>query len=264
MDVVDIRLGADFVEIITKAVTGCQVLLAVIGPRWLTASDAEGRRRLNDPDDMVRLEIQVALEHDIPVIPILVEGAAIPRHQELPESLAKLPRRNGLTVRAENFREDAELLLTEIERLLRGPTGGATFISSSPPQAWAEAREGPIDAASHGLGIAVPDQATGHEQNHVLIPEGAPIPSFVTMTFQTVEDNQTGMVLRLNEGDDSDLEFVREIATCHFLFSYARPKGRSIRIILRYTADQLIEGEAYDEQTGEYLAQLRIPYSGLM
>ena len=84
MDVDTIALGVDFAEVIAQAVSTCQVLLAVIGPRWLTATDQDGRRRLDDPDDIVRLEIQAALDRDIRVIPILVEGAQMPRPQQLP------------------------------------------------------------------------------------------------------------------------------------------------------------------------------------
>jgi hypothetical protein len=56
----------------------CQVLLAVIGPTWLTVTDERGRRRLDDPDDIVRLEIEAALAREVRVIPILVEGAVMP------------------------------------------------------------------------------------------------------------------------------------------------------------------------------------------
>jgi hypothetical protein len=121
MDVDTIALGVDFAEVITQAVSTCQVLLAVIGPRWLTATDEGGRRRLDDPDDIVRLEVAAALDRDILVIPILVEGAVMPRRQELPESLAGLARRNALSVRHESFRADADRLLTAIEPILRPP-----------------------------------------------------------------------------------------------------------------------------------------------
>jgi hypothetical protein len=87
MDVDRIGLGVDFADAIARAVSTCDVLLAVIGPRWLTTTNEEGGRRLNEPDDIVRLEIQAALERDIRVIPILVEGAAMPRRQELPDAL---------------------------------------------------------------------------------------------------------------------------------------------------------------------------------
>jgi TIR domain len=119
MDVDTIALGVDFAEVIAQAVSSCQVLLAVIGPRWLAATDEDGRRRLDDPDDLVRLEIAAALERDIRVIPILVEGAAMPRRQQLPEALAGLARRNALSVRHESFRADAERLLAAVEPVLR-------------------------------------------------------------------------------------------------------------------------------------------------
>jgi hypothetical protein len=86
MDVDTIALGVDFAEVITQAVSTCHVLLAVIGPRWVTGTDEGGRRRLDDPDDIVRLEIAAALERDIRVIPILVEGAVMPRRNERRQS----------------------------------------------------------------------------------------------------------------------------------------------------------------------------------
>jgi TIR domain len=125
MDVDTIALGVDFAEVIAQAVSTCQVLVAVIGPRWLTATDTDGRRRLDDPDDLVRLEIGAALERDIRVIPILVEGAVIPRRQQLPEALAGLARRNALSVRHESFRADADRLLAAVEPILRPPAAPA-------------------------------------------------------------------------------------------------------------------------------------------
>jgi TIR domain len=119
MDVDTIALGVDFAEVISQAVSSCEVLLAVIGPRWLTVTDEDGRRRLDDPDDLVRVEIAAALERDIRVIPVLVEGAVMPSRQQLPEVLAGLARRNALSVRHESFRADAERLLAAVEPLLR-------------------------------------------------------------------------------------------------------------------------------------------------
>jgi WD40 repeat protein len=118
MDVARIGPGIDFAEAITQAVSACQVLLAVIGPAWLTATDEQGRRRLDDPKDFVRLEIQAALDRDIRVIPILVSGANMPRADQLPRRLAKLARRNAITMHDDSIPEDAERLLTKIEPLL--------------------------------------------------------------------------------------------------------------------------------------------------
>jgi roadblock/LC7 domain-containing protein len=120
MDVDTIDLGVDFAEVISRAVGTCSVLLVIIGPEWLTVTDEQGRRRLKNPDDFVRLEVQAALERDVRVIPILAEGAAMPRRQDLPRPLARLARRNALTMRHDSFRYDAERLVEAIERVL-GP-----------------------------------------------------------------------------------------------------------------------------------------------
>lgn len=120
MDVDTIAPGLDFAEVITEAVSTCEVLLAVIGPTWLTATDEDGQRRLDDPDDIVRVEIAAALKRGIRVIPILVEGATMPRRQQLPEDLVTLARRHALGLRHESFRADADRLSAAIE-----PTLGA-------------------------------------------------------------------------------------------------------------------------------------------
>src|SRR4051794_32817634 len=75
IDVDAIEPGEDFAEKIFRSVAGCQVLLVVIGPSWLTSADGRGHRRLDDPDDIVRLEIEAALARGVRVIPILMEGA---------------------------------------------------------------------------------------------------------------------------------------------------------------------------------------------
>ena len=125
MDVDIIAPGLDFAEVIAQAVSTCEVLLAVIGPGWLDASDEDGRRRLEDPDDMVRLEIATALARGIRIIPILVEGAQMPGRQQLPEDLVKLARLYALNVRHEGFRADADRLLTAMEPILRPPAAAA-------------------------------------------------------------------------------------------------------------------------------------------
>ena len=130
IDVDTIEPGVDFAEEIFRAVAACKVLLAVIGPDWLTATDERGRRRLDDPDDIVRLEIEAALARDVRVIPILVEGAVMPTRLDLPESVAGLARRNALLIRHESFRYDVDRLVTAMERVLAAP--GTTAISSAP------------------------------------------------------------------------------------------------------------------------------------
>ena len=130
IDVDAIEPGVDFAEEISRAVAVCKVLLAIIGPTWLTAADQQGRRRLDDPDDIVRLELEAALARDVRVIPILVEGAVMPTRQDLPESLVGLARRRALPIRYDSFRYDAERLVTAIERVL--PTPGTVAVSTVP------------------------------------------------------------------------------------------------------------------------------------
>jgi TIR domain/WD domain, G-beta repeat len=132
MDVATIDLGVDFAEVITRAVGTCQVLVALIGPQWVTAADPDGRRRLRDPNDFVRLEIQAALERDVRLIPILVEGAPMPRVRDLPRQLAGLARRNAMTMRHESFPYDAERLVTAIERVLAARTPAGTEVAQDP------------------------------------------------------------------------------------------------------------------------------------
>jgi hypothetical protein len=84
MDVDAIPLGMNFVKVLHEEVAKCGVLLAVIGPNWLDLRDEDGNRRLDDPDDFVRLEIAAALQRDIPVIPILLDGARFQRPLSCP------------------------------------------------------------------------------------------------------------------------------------------------------------------------------------
>jgi hypothetical protein len=122
IDVNAIEPGVDFAEEIFRAVAACQVLVAVIGPGWLAAADEQGRRRLDDPDDLVRLEVEAALTRGVRVIPVLTEGAVMPSQHDLPQSLAPLARRNALPVRHDSFRSDTGRLITVIERVLAAPS----------------------------------------------------------------------------------------------------------------------------------------------
>jgi TIR domain len=87
MDVDAIPLGRDFTKVLRDEVTKCDVLLALIGPNWLNVRDEEGNRRLDNPADVLRIEIGTALQRDIPVIPILLDGARIPKADQLPQDL---------------------------------------------------------------------------------------------------------------------------------------------------------------------------------
>jgi hypothetical protein len=108
MDVDHIPAGTDFVAHLNSQVAGCDVVLVVIGPNWLGVKDESGGRRLDNPDDFVAIEIAGALARDIRVIPVLVDGARMPKASELPDSLKPLARRQAVDVRHSHFGHDAE------------------------------------------------------------------------------------------------------------------------------------------------------------
>jgi alkylated DNA nucleotide flippase Atl1 len=131
VDVDTIEPGMDFAEAIAAAVGSCQVLLALIGDRWLDSTDRKGRRKLDDSNDLVRLEIQAALERNIRVIPILVDGVAMPTAEELPPNLAGLARRHAFELSYSRFRDDARRLVGLLDRLLAAPPPSPATV---PPQ----------------------------------------------------------------------------------------------------------------------------------
>jgi hypothetical protein len=118
MDVDSIEIGVDFRKVVTDAVGRCDVLLAIIGRRWATAEDADGNVRLAARDDLVRLEVETALQRNVRVIPVLVDGAAMPRPQQLPESLNALADRNALKIQHETFRQDVRRLVEILAKAL--------------------------------------------------------------------------------------------------------------------------------------------------
>jgi WD40 repeat protein len=113
-----IKGGEDFVDVLIAHVAACDVLLAIIGPRWLTIADEDGRRRLDNPDDWVRIEIAGALEAGKRVMPVLVGGAEMPRAEDLPEPLKPLARRQAVRVAPERFRSDALSLVRQVKMAL--------------------------------------------------------------------------------------------------------------------------------------------------
>jgi hypothetical protein len=122
MDIDAIPLGSEFGEAINRAVASCDVLIALIGRSWLEATDSAGQRRLDDPDDLVRREIESALAQDVRVVPTCVQGAEIPRAEDLPPSLAPLTRRQGFQLSDTGWQDDAGRLIRRLETVDDGQT----------------------------------------------------------------------------------------------------------------------------------------------
>jgi hypothetical protein len=118
MDVDAMKPGLDFVKQLDEHVAKCDVFLAVIGPSWLKATDEKGRRRLDLPRDYVRVELACALKREIPVIPVLVNGAAMPIEDDLPDDLKSLTNRHALELRHTRFAADSEAIIRALHIIL--------------------------------------------------------------------------------------------------------------------------------------------------
>ncbi len=116
-DVDNIPPGLDFVEILSERVGKCDALIAVIGKTWAASVDVRDRRRLDDPTDFVRIEIEAALERNIRVIPVLVDGAPMPRRDDLPDGMKKLTRRQGIEISHSRFDSDVDRLTRALSAL---------------------------------------------------------------------------------------------------------------------------------------------------
>jgi hypothetical protein len=118
MDVDSIAPGEDFVSILEARVAECDVLLALIGRGWLTATDEAGRRRLDNPEDLVRIEIATALAQAKRVIPVLIDDVPMPRSEDLPEILRPLVRRQATRLSHDRFKADSDRLICALKQVL--------------------------------------------------------------------------------------------------------------------------------------------------
>jgi hypothetical protein len=121
-DIDNIPLGKDFRGVLREATAACQIMLVIIGPEWLDIQDsATGRRRLDDPDDFVRLEVQTGLERDMLVIPVLVEKATMPSALQLPDALRELAYKNASIINDDpHFHHDMNRLIAYMREHLIG------------------------------------------------------------------------------------------------------------------------------------------------
>jgi hypothetical protein len=120
MDIEDIKPGADFTRVLEDTLDRCDVMLAMIGPKWLDSGNAG---RLRDPEDFVRLEIEKALDRNVLVIPVLVAGATMPSADALPEKLRGLALRQAFEIRDISFHEDADRLVAVIAAARKRTSG---------------------------------------------------------------------------------------------------------------------------------------------
>jgi tetratricopeptide (TPR) repeat protein len=135
MDTDTIKPGDDFVDVIEERVAACDVLICLIGRRWVEAKDKDGNRRLENPKDFVRLEIESALKRRVRVIPALVDGAQMPEAAQLPQSMSPLSRRNAFEITNSAFRQNVAYLV----RVLEQSVGASAAPKPKDPEPGAEA-----------------------------------------------------------------------------------------------------------------------------
>lgn len=139
-DIEDIEPGLDFTQSLDKALRSSAVMLVLIGPGWLDLKDAQGRRRLEQPNDWVRLEVATALKRDIRVVPVLLEGAPLPAAEDLPADLQPLALRQWFELADSRWRGDVQRLVDALakvpgmeRRVVPGPTPAPQPAPPAPP-----------------------------------------------------------------------------------------------------------------------------------
>ncbi|TWU08052.1 toll/interleukin-1 receptor domain-containing protein [Stieleria varia] len=142
MDVDNIPLGVDFRQHLHDAVSRCSVMIVVIGDKWLQVIDDSGARRLDDPKDFVRIEIESAIKNEIVIIPVLPANVAMPREEDLPETLRPLAFRNALSVsHTTKFQNQLDPLVETVRRVTAVDTPVEAIVVA----------EGPAHVASESI-----------------------------------------------------------------------------------------------------------------
>jgi len=162
MDVDNIALGRDFREVIQERLASSDLMLALVGKNWVNATNRSGRRRLDDANDFVRLEIENALKRNIPVTPVLLQGAQMPSVEELPESLRAFAYRNGFELTHNRWESDVHEMMKRlglgVSQEARAPSRKEAAATASPRTADASARSPSIEPRVGGPGptLALP------------------------------------------------------------------------------------------------------------
>jgi hypothetical protein len=246
-DVSSIDPGEDFAARIGQIVGECDILLVIMGPSWVGAKDRAGKRRLDDPRDLTRIEVATALARNIRVIPILVDGAEMPDPHDLPDDLAGLARRNAHDVSFARFHADLESFVRVLQRILAGPRAAAPTVQQvEREQAKAETskpvlKELPFRICIETLGgVASP-----------LLKKGARLPAEASEVYSTAADNQSQVEVKLSIGNRAMAKDNTLAGT--FVLSGIPPAGRGIpqiKIMAVVDPSLLLTVTAEDQATG--------------
>jgi TIR domain len=190
-DVDSIPPGQDFTKVLEAAVGSCRVLLAVIGKEWAGALDEAGRRRLENPHDWVRFEIESALRRPgVRVIPVLLDGAAMPRVEELPGELAQLSTRQGVKISASAFARDTDDLIGWLRDIINPPAEVPHQPASQPQQPHHPPPTPPPPAAKPPPPAKPPIAAAGYQVLPDELQWSGPLPRSVVIEHVVARPGQ--------------------------------------------------------------------------
>jgi Hsp70 protein/TIR domain len=241
LDVTDIEPGEDFSDKIGQIIARCDVLLVVMGPTWLTLTDRAGKRRLDDPQDLLRIEIAAALKRNIRVIPVLLDETVMPQEQDLPEDLAALARRNAREISYNRFHSDLDSLIRVLERVLAIPATPPLESTAAPSPVAPRYTETPFTISIETLGgVATP-----------LIARGARLPASYKEAFSTAEDNQSAVTIHLFAGERAIA--AENVAIGRFELSSIPPAPKGVpQLTLQASVDStlVLTVSIKDEATG--------------
>ncbi len=168
IDLEGLDYGVDFVEQLERQLQDCQVLLALIGPHWLDLPDGRGGRRIDDENDFVRIELRTALARGVRVVPVLINGALMPRTVDLPADLHALLKRHAMELDFKRFDGDMGRLVGSLKR-----TAGAATL----PATLAESRLPATAQPAIAITSAPVQPPPRHPAPHVAEPEPDPRPA---------------------------------------------------------------------------------------
>ncbi len=219
MDVAAIEPGRDFRKAIDASVASCSALLAVIGREWLEARDEAGERRLDDPNDFVRVELASALRRDIPVVPVLVRGAKMPRVDQLPDDLKELAYRNAVELTYTRWKSDVQALIQALRIYLDAPCPDAPAANQDnqapgrpEPSPANQAAELKPDAAPAGSAI---DQKTLDRFSRELAVYIGPISELVVKRAAKRCTSLEDLCRTLAEEIESEPDRMKFLKSCH-------------------------------------------------
>ena len=211
MDVNAIQPGRDFRKAIDDCIHECSVLLAIVGREWLESKDALGRRRLDDDTDFVRLEIASALRRDIPVVPVLVRGAKMPRAEQLPADLQELAYRNAVELTHARWKSDVQVLIQALRPHMEA--SGEEVSPQRDPRLAGISKKAVVDATPTADAIEI-EKAVLERVSRELAAYIGPIAELVVKRAAKRSTSVTDLCAIVSQEIESSADRAKFLATC--------------------------------------------------